>query len=179
MPLRYAGVQLEFELVNAPTDVLKGNISGQTAVQSESFLIENAQIKCDVVTIDHARDNSYTELLMRGQRLPIPYTGVTCGSQIIRDIKTDIHVPRSLTRLKAIFVTLLKSTSNATGTNGCNGSQEAEAFWHATGDGAALDNSKDLETQIQIGSTCSPTYLCLNRSAIFARPWAYALEVEL
>jgi len=169
LPLRYAGgVQLEFELVSNPTDAAQGNIAGQTATQRDLFTTSNAQIKCDVISIDSAVDNPFTEILMSGRHLPIHFTSVVTGSQIIRDIKTDIHVSRSLTRLKAIFVMLLKSTPGATGTNGYNGSTEAEELLHPMDAGTSYDVTKELEMQIQIGSKCFPTHPIRSLSESFS-----------
>jgi len=62
VPLRYAGgIQLEFELVNNPTDAVKAS-TATPANQSESFLIENVQLKCDVISMDNAVDNRFTEI---------------------------------------------------------------------------------------------------------------------
>lgn len=89
VPLRYAPIQIEFEIVNTASDAVKGNIAavGAAADKSESLLIQNVQLKCGVVTIDNVMYNNYTDLLMRGQNLPIHFTSVAKSSQIIRDMK--------------------------------------------------------------------------------------------
>ena len=66
---------------------------------------------------------------MEGSNLPIHYTALTAGSQIITNYKTDIHVSRSLTRLKAVFVTLYKSPVTRVREDG-----ECNVFYHPMGD---------------------------------------------
>ena len=144
-----------------------GNTSTPNTL-SDLWSIENVQLKCDTVTIDNTVDNRFTEILMSGRHLPIHFTNVATGSQIIRDMKTDIHVSRSLTRLKAIFITLLK-TNNAT----LSGSQEAERFWHPMSDNIvnnvpAFKSDLEVEVAVQIGSKTFPIYPIRSLSECFS-----------
>jgi len=167
IPLRYAPIQLEFELVGTATDAVFGNTTNP-ATLTDLFSIENVQLKCDTVTIDNTVDNRFTEILMSGRHLPIHFTNVACGSQIIKNMKTDIHVSRSLTRLKAIFITLLKASSTVT-----SGSQEAERFWHPMGDYivggvSSYKSDYEIEVSVQIGSKTFPIYPIRSLSESFS-----------
>ena len=63
---------------------------------------------------------------MEGKSLPIHFTGLSTGSQIFTSFKNDVHVSRSLTRLKAIFVSMFKlNPAGAT----FRGSQAVRSFW--------------------------------------------------
>jgi hypothetical protein len=70
------------------------------------------QIKADVCTLDNALDNSYTSHLLNGRNLNIVYNTFISNIQTITAADTQINVSRSLTRLKSVFLTLIR-TANA------------------------------------------------------------------
>ena len=78
--LRYAPLTLELELVNDSNDVivstLDNSVTGVFKSDNTSLTweIQNAQVKCDLLTLDNELDNSYAELLMSGKSLPINFT---------------------------------------------------------------------------------------------------------
>ena len=149
IPVRYAPIQLEFEVVNAATDAVLGATGSN---QSVSFVIQDVQLKCDLVDLDNTLDNEYTQYLMTGKSLPIHYTAITHSSQIFTNIKNDVHVSRSLTRLKSVFITMFaKPDTRVPGKDVCND------FWHPM-DGGSYDFDKELEIQVQIGSKLYPEY---------------------
>ena len=152
LPVRYAPIQLEFEVVNAATDAVypATNSSGQTTF-SEAFVIQDVQLKCDLVDLDNTLDNEYTQYLMTGKSLPIHYTAITHSSQIFTNMKNDVHVSRSLTRLKSVFVSLFEKLNIGEAAYGvCN------SFWHPME--ATFNFDKEVEIQIQIGSKLYPEY---------------------
>ena len=61
LPIRYCPIQLEFELVNLAIDVVHG--SEWNIGKSESFLINDVQLKCDLVQLDNSLDNEYAQHL--------------------------------------------------------------------------------------------------------------------
>ena len=76
---------------------------------SISWSIQNVEVKCDVVTLDNALNNSYTEHLLSGKSLPINYQTFSSQMQTILNMqKPNVNVTRALTRLKTVFVTLDK-----------------------------------------------------------------------
>jgi len=106
LPIRYSPIQIELEVVNRAVDALFGGslVVGDTD-KSEDFSLQDVQLKCDLVDLDDTLDNEYTQFLLDGSILPIHFTALTTGSQIITNYKTDLHISRSLTSLQAVFVT--------------------------------------------------------------------------
>ena len=106
-PIRYAPIQIELEVVGNATDAVVGNIvigdPDTNTNKSENFLIEDVQLKCDLVELDNTLDNEYTAYLLEGKALPIHYTALTHASRVISSINTTANVTRGLTRLKAVL----------------------------------------------------------------------------
>ena len=71
---------------------------------SNVWRIEDVTVKCDLCTLDSALDNSYAEHMLSGKSLPINYNTYISRSQAISGLDVAINVSRSLTRLKAIFM---------------------------------------------------------------------------
>ena len=143
LPIRYAPIQIELELVSNGADVV--NASG--ANSSTSFKLENVQLKADLVTLDNSLDNEYSQHLLSGTTLPIHFSTFTCASQVITSLNTTVNVSRALTRLKGVFVTM--STDSG-------GALEVDNFYHPMGGG--YDHDKELEFEMQIGSKKFPEY---------------------
>ena len=109
LPLRYAPITIELELVNQPTDVCitaRAGLTGnwEAADISQSWSIENVEVKCDVCTLDNALDNSYVEHLLSGKNLPINYNTYISQVQALAGTNISVNVSRAVTRLKSIFV---------------------------------------------------------------------------
>ena len=106
MPIRYCPIQLEFELVGNASEAVQGAISSIGG--SGSFLIDNVQVKCDLVQLDNSLGNGYSSHSLSGKSQPINFSTFTCASQVITNIETIINVQRSFTRLKSVFISLYK-----------------------------------------------------------------------
>lgn len=118
IPVRYAPIQLEFEVVNNATD----GVTGSTG-QSESLVIQDVQIKRDLVGLDHTLHDEYTQYLTTGKSLPIHYIAIIHASHMLTNVKTDVHVSRSLTRLKSVFITMFaKPDARVIDKGACNDS---------------------------------------------------------
>ena len=98
----------ELELVSDNTlpFVLNTVLPFTTANTSNSWKIQNVQMKLDIVTLDNALDNSYAELLLSGKSLPISYNTYISQFQSIASggvgqQKVRVNVARSLSRLKS------------------------------------------------------------------------------
>ncbi len=113
IPLRFAPITIELELVDTFTDPIINNFAaagGFTAVNSSQlWQIEQVQCKVDVCTLDNALHNSYVEHLLQGNSLPLSYNTFVSQMQTIAG-QSDvlINVSRAITRLKSVFVTLHK-----------------------------------------------------------------------
>ena len=153
LPIRYCPLQFEFEIVGNANDAVQGSANTGDA-KSESFLIDDVQIKCDLVTLDSQLENEYSGHLLSGKSLPIHFSTFTSSSQVITSIDTHVNVSRSLTRLKSVYVSLFKPS-------GAPSYKEVNYFWHPMS-GVDYDRSKELEFQMQIGAkSVSYTHLTL------------------
>ena len=165
LPIRYAPITLEFELVNSLLDPIidpatdsRGGAAVWTANNcSTSWTINNVQAKMDVVTLDNVLDNEYAQHVLQGKSLPINYNTYISQLQSVLSSDIAVNITRALTRLKSVFITfdgphtgsstdwipLLKTTNN---------------FIHPMNSSATYDSSKEMEFQIQIGSKLFPEY---------------------
>ena len=162
LPIRYAPITLEFEIVNnyadciiIPTTVNVAANDFTAANTSQVWEIQQFQVKCDVCTLDNALDNEYAQHLLSGKSLPINFsTYVTQLQAITSNSSVSINVQRAFTRLKTAFVSLVSTSALATGVR-----KEFNFFYnpgfYAT---SAYDSSKDVQFQLQIGSKLYPEY---------------------
>ena len=144
LPLRYAPISIELEVVGNGEDACQGSLS--TLGKSKDFLISDVQFKCDLVDLDNTLDNEYTAYLMQGKTLPIHYTAITHASQIIPSgaLNHNVNVSRAFTRLKAVFVSLFQEAGHPA-------DGEVNTFWHPMGS-FRCNFDKEVEFQIQVGS---------------------------
>ena len=115
LPLRYAPVTIEMELVRDRTEpIYRGDVSPNAADinnnnNADSWSITNVQVKTDVCVLDNALDNSYAQHLLSGKSLPISYNTFVSQMQTITGQDAPlINVSRALTRLKSLFFPLAK-----------------------------------------------------------------------
>ena len=121
LPLKYLqGLQIELEVVNNYTDcictrpiipngqVLAPGPVGPTATAA-TWLISEAQIKCDVVSLDNQLDNEYTKHLLEGKSLPINFSSFVHQVQAVGGTdRPVIAMSRAFTRLKSVYVSFYK-----------------------------------------------------------------------
>lgn len=169
LPLRYAPITLELELVNdsnAPiiSDLTSGASDPFTAAStSTKWSITNVQVKCDVCTLDNALDNSYAQHLLSGKSLPISYNTFVSQMQTVAGPNIAVNVSRALTRLKSVFVTLQKNGYN-TRKNFVR--KDWNDFFSPMSKSLSEDNNGyfkhnpdgEFEFQLQIGSKLFPEY---------------------
>jgi hypothetical protein len=173
LPLRYAPITIELELVDDALEPIISNVP-DTAPEAKpaafskatsSFLwsINNVQVKCDVCTLDNALDNSYAQHLLSGKSLPITYNTFISQMQTIAGQDNPlINVSRAITRLKSVFVTLNKDLAGISRANKV-GIKFWNDFFSPMYDGnhdGTLTHRPDgeLEFQLQIGSKLFPEY---------------------
>ena len=77
LPIRYCPITIYLELVNTYTDAIISIASDSqnpslysNITTSETWSINNVQLKCDVVSLDNTLDNQYTDHLLSGKALP-------------------------------------------------------------------------------------------------------------
>ena len=117
LPIKYAPITVELEIVNNFADAQDG---------ADSWTISDVQLKCDVVTLDNALDNSYAAHLLAGKSLPINYSTYISQSQVTTQSTFSINIARAATRLKSIFMSM---TGTPAGTHGTK-LKEFNNFWH-------------------------------------------------
>lgn len=157
LPIRYAPLEIELELVNQVSDAQQG---------STSWTINDVQLKCDVVTLDNALDNSYAQHLLAGKALPINYSTYISQSQVTTASTFAINIARAATRLKSIFLTMVGSSHTDHGTN----IKEMNNFWHPMSTAKGVyDAGKEVEIQVQIGSKLFPEYPLRSSSETFSQ----------
>ena len=172
LPLRYAPITIELELVDDALEPIISNVPDEAPEEkpfsfdkkTSSFLwsINNVQVKCDVCTLDNALDNSYAQHLLSGKSLPITYNTFISQMQTIAGQDNPLlNVSRAITRLKSVFVTLNKDLT------GDRADKVGIKFWNdffsPMWDGnhdATLTHRPDgeFEFQLQIGSKLFPEY---------------------
>jgi hypothetical protein len=112
IPLRYAPITLELELCSDALDPIVSADGLFDLNTSESWELSEVQGKCDILTLDSDLENGYTQLLMSGKHLTLNYSTYIHQYQALVAQKTRLSVGRSLSRLKSVFVTFDKATSN-------------------------------------------------------------------
>jgi hypothetical protein len=110
IPLRYCPIEIELELAdnNEPIVSTLGTVF-TAANTSLLWHLEQCQIKCDIITLDNALDNSYVNHLLGGNTLHIVYnTYISSIQSIVSSDSTNVNVSRSLTALRSVFISFDK-----------------------------------------------------------------------
>ena len=170
LPIRYAPITIELELVDDSSEPFYSVYSNESGAikadnnETTAWSINNVQVKVDMCTLDNALDNSYAQHLLSGRSLPISYnTFVSQMQTIASQDKVLINVSRALTRLKSVFVTLVKGYDSASGRDVLKGRKAWNDFFSPmSGDnttGTFTHNPNgEFEFQLQIGSKLFPEY---------------------
>lgn len=188
LPIRYCPIVIELELVSNPNDAILSSLSANglfvnnppvsftTGNTSTSWQIRNVEAKCDLVTLDNALDNSYAQHLLSGLSLPISYQTFVSQMQTIENTqKPNVNISRALTRLKSVFVSLVKDQEGTL----APGRKEFNTFFSPM----SVDNMPkpqlgaiyshihepdgEFKFQIQIGSKLYPEYPIQSHSEAF------------
>jgi len=164
LPIRYAPIQIELELVNGATDAIvdpaaAGFLAADTSVD---WQIEDCQLKCDLATLDNAVDNQIADHLLSGKPLPINYQTFISQSTTVGDGgKFSVNVSRAVTRLSRVYMTL-DGPANAE-----SRSKEWNSFFHPMASGV-YNPQLEFQYQVQIGSKLFPEYPVESLAEAFA-----------
>ena len=111
IPLRYAPLQFEFELVSNSGDcVFIG--PNKNVNCNEDWSISGIQCRMDLSTLDSLPQNEYASHLISGKTLPINFSSYNHSSQATnRDNDFSAHIHRALARLKSVYITLFNNWS--------------------------------------------------------------------
>ena len=163
-------ITLEFEIVgNANDCVISPGAAGgasniDTTNTTTSWSIEQVQLKCDLVTLDSALQNSYADHVLSGKALPIKYsTYVTQHQSLANGLPLTTNVSSAVSRLKSVFINLdgdRAAINNAFPITFAR--KDFNAFMHPMiGD---YNFGNELQLSLQIGSKRFPEYPMMSAS---------------
>ena len=163
LPLRYCPLVFELELVSDNTiPFVLNTIAPFTSTNtSNSWKIQNVQIKVDVCTLDNALENQYIERLLSGQSFPINYgTYISSFQSILSGTtgqqKVRINISRSLSKLKSVFVTLDKANTTPSAVY-----KDFNNFYSpmmTANNDQILGQAGEIEFQLQLANKLYPEY---------------------
>ena len=121
LPLCFSsnGLVLEFELVSNGADAVIGQNTNPTNIAvgspffnalstSTSWTISDFHVVGDIITLDSALQNSYTEFILSGKALNLPYnTYITMLQNTAATNNMSVNVSRAVSRLKTVFFRLI------------------------------------------------------------------------
>ena len=185
IPLKYAPITIELELVNSATEPLiittgagnaDGNFPSGTSDQSQNnsnqWEINNVKLSCDLCHLHNDLNNAYNEHLLSGKSLPLTMTTFITQSQTVSGYaQLDVQVIRSVSKLVGLFITFNKDPVNdLTATEVYH--KEFTRFYHPMINNTEAENGfynadLDLEFQIQLGSKLYPEYPCNSLTQCF------------
>jgi hypothetical protein len=109
LPLRYMPIEIELELADNDAPIITNFGAKFTAANTSlSWKIQNCQIKCDILSLDNALDNSYVNHLIGGNTLKNVYDTYISSIQTVTSEDAQVNVSRSLTSLRSVFMSLEK-----------------------------------------------------------------------
>ena len=126
LPLQFMPLTIELSLVDDPLEPIiygatppSGTVDANVFYNNDSsnqWSILNVQAKCDLVTLDNSYEEDFFKSLSEGTPLYINYNTLISQIQTISgNSNLNVNVSRSLTRLKSVFVSLIKNlTPDAT-----------------------------------------------------------------
>lgn len=98
LPMRYLNMSIELEVV-----------SDSTEFGDKDWELSNVFLIADTMTLDTALQSSYAaHLLQEGKELTIPFSGYMCSNYSVTDSDWQVNLSRSVSRMKAIFLTFKK-----------------------------------------------------------------------
>ena len=143
LPLRYCGLQVEFELVDNIADVMiESNAlpSGVTG-QSTSWHVQDVFITADLLTLDSSLEAEFANHLMKGKSMNLCYTSWYTSQHVVTQ-GFQIALTRALTRIRALYMTMMRAGS---------GDKEAYDLRYPS-----IDAANVFEFQLQLGAKLYP-----------------------
>ena len=176
IPLKYAPITLELELVNSITEPIiiqtgtgtdAGDFPDGTVANpqntSNKWEINNVHLNCDICHLENNLNNAYVEHLLGGKALPITMTTFITQQQTVAGYsQLDIQVIRSVSKLVGVFITFNKDPVDSVVADEYF-HKEFTRFYHPMINNDEAVNGfynpdLDLEFQIQLGSKLYPEY---------------------
>ncbi len=136
-------------------------ISGVTADDNaRSWKITDVQLKADILQIDSSVDNEYTKHVLAGEHVPITLSSYHSQYSATPNSRADTfstNINRSLTRIKALFVTFVSNAELTDSRKIPNTVHHPMVTTLSSGD-IVYDPAKEIQFQLQIGSKVFPVY---------------------
>lgn len=104
LPIRHCPLHLRLELVN---DLFEAAVVGDET--SNGFVINNVQLRCDLITLDNSVANECAIHLFSGN--PKVVSASTRSQQAITSPDVNINMQQSFTCLKAVFLSHWKANA--------------------------------------------------------------------
>jgi hypothetical protein len=168
IPLRFCPITIELELVHDATEPIVSYLSGavfNNTNTSVSWQIQNVQAKCDLLVLDNHLENSFTEFLLNGGKMPLNFNTYVSQMQSILSgtngqQKVRLNVTRALSRLAKVFITLDKEVPSE---EAFVGRKPWNDFYspmqpYAGGANNQFNQNGEFEAQLQLGSKLYPEY---------------------
>ena len=168
IPLRYCPITIELELVNDATEPVVSYLGGSVFTSSNTttmWQIQNVQAKCDLLVLDNHLENSFTEFLLNGGKMPLNFNTYVSQMQSILSgtngqQKVRLNVTRALSRLAKVFITLDKDVGSE---EQYIGRKPWNDFYSPMQQYARAANPQhnengEFEAQLQLGSKLYPEY---------------------
>lgn len=168
IPLRYCPITIELELVNDATEPVVSYLGGSVFTSSNTttmWQIQNVQAKCDLLVLDNHLENSFTEFLLNGGKMPLNFNTYVSQMQSILSgtngqQKVRLNVTRALSRLAKVFITLDKDVPSE---DAYVGRKSWNDFYspmqqYAGGANPQHNENGEFEAQLQLGSKLYPEY---------------------
>jgi len=110
LPLKYLqGLSIELILVSNCKDAALMTQALETAGEQPLWTITEPVIKCQVIQIDNALQNGFTQRLLDGKSFPIHFTSFVTQIANAGNTQTPVvSITRAFTRLKAAYITMFK-----------------------------------------------------------------------
>ena len=164
LPVKYAPIQLEITFAEPDAVVLAERLmhpDEHAQRSTTNYTISQLEVYASQILLDSALQNSYANLLLSPRSLQMAFRTCHVQQAIIPNgsTSTQISLTRALSRLDAIFVTFTANIDGAVGIN-----HPAVSFFNPgrsppgpAGAKAYSHFARDLEFQIQVGSSVFPT----------------------
>jgi hypothetical protein len=174
IPLKFVPLVFEFELGEQDDAVISGieftEESGYLDIYDgsntgHSWQIQNACIKCDILTLDSSLNNSFIQHLLSGKSLPLKYQTFISQQTSVVGKSFSVQVIRAVTKLQKAFITFYKGSAVERPFHKPN-----IYFYHPMATSSGVYNpDQELQIALQLGSKLYPEYPTTNISECFYR----------
>ena len=106
LPMMWGGLVFEFELIGNKEEAFADGVTGgnfTTTDTGSDWSMSDVRQTGDVVSLDSALQNSYSEHVLSGKSLNIQYGTYITMQQSVAGDNISVNVSRAVSRLKTIF----------------------------------------------------------------------------